>query len=440
MPADDGDVLARFQAAWQPGPGSLTLLLSGGGDSTALLFLLKQAGHEFGCLHFRHDSPGTFPAHSESFCRALCQAQDVPLEVVRLQAGPLVERGDLSWEAAARHLRYRNLAGRPGTFLTAHTADDQAETVLLRLLDGSGLAGLAGIREVRADGVRRPLLDFRSQELRGYLQDLGQPWMDDPTNLAGNERARLRHEILPFLERAYPSLVASLGRTARGLAADEDALSGLALAWLEQQGETDRWPLEDLQGLAPAVRHRVLREIWRAASDGTRRPLGGVFRACQRLILQGGDDRHVALPGGCKLHRLGRLLWLQPPCEAVPWTAPIPSSLEEPIRAAAWDLFPPSCPVDREGLVLALPAEVFGPGRDYLVRSRLPGDRYRGRSVKTLLAGTGQPPWVRDRWPLLARGAEIVAIPGFACDAPRGDGKLVFRPERWRWRARKMRL
>lgn len=438
------ELVLRFGAAWQPpSGGSLTLLLSGGGDSTALFFLLRETGREFSCLHFRHDSEGDFAGRSEQFCRSLCERHQVPLEVASAQARKLQERGDLSWEAAASVLRYRGVEQREGMFLTAHTADDQAETVVMRLLDGAGLAGLAGIRPSRDGRVQRPLLAFRRSQLRGYLQALSESWVEDPTNLDGNDRARLRHGLLPQLEESHPSLVATLCRTAEGLAADEDALTGMAQEWmLQHTAQGDHWSLRALRALHPSLRHRVLREIWRQASDGSRRPLGGVFRDCERLVMHALDDRHVTFPGGCKLRKIGAWLWLEPPCEAVPWKLPIPKALDEPMSGDSWRVLPPGRvhEAGSDWIRLALPAGVFAEGKQYELRTRLPGDTFRDRSLKKLLAATGHPPWVRDRWPLLVCGDTVVAVPGLGAGGDGSDGYLLFRPESWRWRWRKMKL
>lgn len=413
-------------------------MLSGGGDSTALFFLLQQAGHSFSCLHFQHDSPGDFALLSLEFCQRLCQDHKVALEVRQAQAGGLTRQGDLSWEAAASLLRYRELAGREGLFLTAHTADDQAETVLMRLFDGAGLAGLAGIRSRRGERVDRPLLSFRRRALREYLQALEQPWIRDPTNRDGNDRARLRHGILPQLERLYPSLVATLGRTALTLAADEQALTGMARSWLvEAARQGDHWPLSELRALPPAVRHRIFRELWKQTSDGSRRPLGGVFRDCERLVMQAHDDRLVPFPGGCRLRKIGDWLWLEPPTEEAPWRLPLDKSLSQPLRTASWTVLPPNWEApdaDESEIRLPLPAGVFGGEEQYELRTRLPGDTFAGRSLKKRLAATGHPPWVRDRWPLLTCRDQVVAVPGLSDGEDVGAGWLLFRPACWRWR------
>jgi tRNA(Ile)-lysidine synthetase-like protein len=442
------DILKRFRAAWSPPPDTpLTLLLSGGGDSTALFFLLKQAGHPFSCLHFQHDSPGDFAARSREFCQALCERERVPLEVVTLQACELHEQGDLSWEAAARRLRYHHLQGQQGVFLTAHTADDQAETVLMRLLDGAGLAGLAGIRSRRQDGVERPLLGLRRSLLRNYLERLDQDWLEDPSNRDGNDRARLRQQLMPLLEQFNPSLISTLGRTARTLAADEQALTELAQQWLLEHGrEGDHWPLSGLRELPSALRYRVLRELWRQAVPDSRRPLGGLLRDAERLVMEAQDDRMVPLPGGCRLRKLGGWLWMEPPAEPTPWSLSLPVQLSQPLVQASWAILPPEVdPVcwlqsqpepPQEWLRIPLPAGVFEAGKQYELRTRRPGDSFLGHSLKKQLAASGHPPWVRDRWPLLSSQGQLVAVPGLSRAPDQGAGWLLFRPSHWRWRLR----
>ena len=442
-------MVARFRARWLELLGesndAVTLLLSGGGDSTALFFLLKKAGVRFNCLYFQHDSDGNFSQHSADFCRGLCGQHEVSLEVVPADAKALQAQGDLSWEAAARELRYTHLRSLDGVFATAHTADDQAETVMMRMLDGAGLAGLSGIRPRRRDGLIRPLLDFRRQELRDWLTRCGQDWMEDPTNLDGNDRARLRRGLMASLLDERPSLVETLCRTARSLATDEEALSEQAQAWLKDHDQGDHWPLEPLRSLPPAVSYRVFREIWRRLSSGGRRPLGGVFRECERLLRQGRDNRSVHFPGVGKLRRLGATLWLEPyPMEPAFWSHQLPQDWPPVWRRDELLIVAPGGPFLQGGRLIQegwlrfpLAAGVFAKGKQFVLRSRRPGDRFRGKSVKKILASLQQPPWARDRWPLLLEGSEIVDVPGtratkgIALEAHQG-GWLFFRPRRWR--------
>lgn len=413
--------------AWRECSSSkVTLLLSGGGDSVALFFLLRKAEIEFSCLHFVHgDSDFQLQAHD--FCRNLCARFDLSLRVEEIR----LEGGSFSWEAESRRLRYGRVDSLEGTFVTAHTADDQAETVVMRLLDGSGLAGLAGVRCWRGS-VFRPLLRFRRSELREFLREQGERWLEDPTNLDGNDRARLRARVMPVLESVRPSLVDILGRTASELALDEDGLRGEAERFLRERTlERDHWKLADVRGLHPSVRHRFLRSLWRRTAPGAR-PLGGIFRDAEKLMTDGGDDRGV-LFGDVRLRVLGEYLWLEPLGLPEPREVTIPANLRQPLLGEGWTVLPLGTGEIPGGVSLALPGKVFESGVVYAVRTRRPGDRFQGKELKKLLAGLGHPPWVRDRWPLLIADGEIVAVPGLATDAGTGQGCLDFDPWRFRW-------
>lgn len=405
----------------------MTLLLSGGGDSVALFFLLREAGVEFSCLHFVHGK-SSFQLGALDFCVALCKSFEVPLSVEEMSVRGV---SGVSWEAESRALRYERVDSLEGVFLTAHTADDQAETVVMRLLDGSGLAGLSGVWRWRGS-VFRPLLDFRRGELREYLGSLGQDWLEDPTNIDGNDRARLRSAVMPLLEGVRPGLVAALGRTAAELALDEDALRAEAKRFLREKTlEGDHWRLSELRALSPSVRHRFLRAVWKNVALGER-PLGGIFREAQRLIVSGGDDRGVPF-GAVRLRILGENLWLEPLRRPFCVETPIPSDLSEPLLGFGWAVLPPGVRADFQGVSLALSGKVLASEVVCTIRTRRAGDRFQGKEIKKLLAGLGYPPWVRDCWPLLTADGEIVDVPGLGPEAVEGEASLVVDPWRFRW-------
>lgn len=393
----------KFLGAWREFSVAepVTLMLSGGGDSVALFHLLLEAAVAFGCLHFSHDGDPDFSAQSRDFCRSLCQRHGVPLEIQEIRGKALMGRGDLSWEAACRTLRYAAVKDRPGTFLTAHTIDDQAETVMLKLLDGSGLSGLSGVARRRADGVIRPLLAFSRCQLRDYLRERGVEWLDDPSNQDGNERARVRHQVLPYLQQQWPHLTRTLARTAARLGEDETYLVGQAHDWLRRHTapEGDNWALADFRGLARPVAFRVLKTIGKAFSRQGFRPRASLFGECFRLLSRGGNDTWVEFPGGWALGVLGERVWARPSLEDTSWQCAPPHWHHPPA-------FLKLSHSPNEG------AEAWRVPPGATLRSRLPGDRYRGKSVKKTLAAGKQPPWVRDRVPLLVREGEVLAVWG----------------------------
>ena len=206
--------------------------VSGGADSVALLRLFHTLKGEWGIrllvLHFNHQLRGAESDGDEQFVAGL--AQERRLECVAVREDVAAQAREHGWnlEDAARRLRYQFFAAAVDSnhvtrVAVAHTADDQAETLLAHLLRGTGPTGLAGIYPV-AGHVVRPLLDVRREELRDYLTDLGQGWREDPTNRDTTRlRARIRHTLLPRLQREFqPVVVPNLNRLA-SLAREDEA-------------------------------------------------------------------------------------------------------------------------------------------------------------------------------------------------------------------------
>jgi len=218
----------------------LGVAVSGGADSVALVRLLDGLKGEMGIrlavLHFQHRLRGAESAGDERFVEEL--AKELGLEFVRDEADVAgwAEREGVNLEEAGRRLRteFFERAVREGgvtRVATAHTADDQAETVLAHLLRGSGLAGLAGIHPV-AGVVVRPLLEARRAELREWLKGIGQTWREDSTNADTTRlRARVRAELVPLVERDYqPRITEQLCRLAELAREEEEFAAGLVEA------------------------------------------------------------------------------------------------------------------------------------------------------------------------------------------------------------------
>jgi tRNA(Ile)-lysidine synthase len=202
-------------------PGErVAVAVSGGADSVALLSLLLEARDRLGIVvsvaHYNHRLRGGESDGDAHFVEELAAAREVSFFSARAET-----LHETNVEARARHDRYRFFRelvheGRVGKVATAHTADDQAETVLARLLRGGGPAGLAGILPVALGGIVRPLLETRRDELRAWAVARGLAWREDSTNLDRRFlRNRLRHELIPQLERDYnPGIVKVLSHTA----------------------------------------------------------------------------------------------------------------------------------------------------------------------------------------------------------------------------------
>jgi tRNA(Ile)-lysidine synthase len=248
MTAGLHDVEERLAAAWPPGAWqdvTVLVAVSGGADSVALLrgmTALKTGGPgSLLAAHLNHQLREDSAA-DEAFVVRLCRQLGIVCEVGRARIDP-AEAGD-GLEAAARRARYEFLeeaAGRAGAryVVTAHTADDQAETILHRILRGTGLRGLAGMSRVRPLGpatLIRPLLGFSRAELLAYLDDLGQPYRRDASNDDLRfTRNRLRHDVLPQLARQFnPSVVDALLRLGRLAGEAQEVIDELVEQLLRQ--------------------------------------------------------------------------------------------------------------------------------------------------------------------------------------------------------------
>ena len=205
--------------------------VSGGADSVSLLRLLAELRMKLGVaifvLHFNHQLRGAEADKDERFVQELSRVLDVEFVSDRADVAGEARRNVLNLEDAARRLRYQFFTAVASSrelnrVAVAHTADDQAETVLAHLLRGTGLAGLAGIYPV-AGLIIRPLLEIGREELRDYLSTLRQPWREDVTNQdTSRMRARIRHRLLPLLQHEFDASSATRLARLAGFAREEE--------------------------------------------------------------------------------------------------------------------------------------------------------------------------------------------------------------------------
>lgn len=253
--------------------GSYLLAVSGGADSLALAHacaaLQREGWGSYQVCHVEHGLRGEEALHDMRVVQQFCKQQGLPCSVQHVAVRELAAAEQLSLEAAARRLRYdalRCVAKEIGAdaIVTAHNLGDQAETVLLRLVRGAGLDGLAGMRLQNGD-ILRPLLGTSRQELEAYCKAGGISYCHDSTNDDMQyTRNRVRLDLLPKLAAEYnPDIVQSLARTASLLAREADFIAEIAgemyaaLAW-EQPGSISL-AVPSLLTLHEAVRLRVLR-------------------------------------------------------------------------------------------------------------------------------------------------------------------------------------
>jgi tRNA(Ile)-lysidine synthase len=243
--------LDRLASSWPPANWrdvNVIAAVSGGADSVALvtaLAALKRPGPgKLIVAHFNHQARGAESEEDEIFVKSLAERLQLPFLAGRAAAGAPVKAGN-GFEAAARATRYAFLAEtarKTGAryVAVAHTADDQAETVLHRIVRGTGIAGLGGMPRARllAPGVTliRPMLPLRRQEVRTYLRRTGQTWREDASNANLDwTRNRIRGELIPQLARDYnPAVVQSLVRLGRLAREAQEVIDREAAVVLEQ--------------------------------------------------------------------------------------------------------------------------------------------------------------------------------------------------------------
>jgi tRNA(Ile)-lysidine synthase len=410
--------------------------LSGGLDSVVLLHLLRfgSAEVELSAAHFDHAMRADSAADA-LWVRGLCRAWDVPLHTARAEDPPRSE-------AAARELRYAFLhaaADQAGAsaILTAHHADDQAETVLFRLARGTGLAGLAGIAE-RRGRLCRPLLQAMRADLEQYARENRLRWRDDPSNRDLRlVRNRIRHRILPELERATPGATRRIARLARDAAAAERGWRRLLKPVLDdvvigRDASEIVLARDRLLAYDPHVRARAIRHL---LNDFGARPDRVATRTAVRFAGDAASGRTLEFRGGILLSREFERLHIRAARESRGLDVPLRIHGTEPgsgtFVAGGLTYLVRWAPAESAGRVqaarfdpslLRFPLEMraWAPGDrirlDYgskklkkLLQEHRIG-RYRRAAVPVLVDGTGEVLWV----PGVARSAHARVTPGGA--------------------------
>lgn len=291
--------------------GRVLVALSGGADSVAMLFLLRElesAGELAiaGVAHLNHQLRGADADGDEAFCAALAARLALPFRSGRVDVAALARDRRRSLEDMARDVRYAFLAAAASELeadavAVAHTRDDQAETFLLRLLRGAGARGLAGIRP-RAGRVIRPLLEIRREELRVYLRDVGECFREDASNAdVVIPRNRIRHELIPYLQQRFnPGAADVLAREAALARHDEELLDAQAIELASRIVVTDDVGTVRIDG--PALREAPKALALRVALAALERQAGGRpvgFEHVQRLLEFAGDGKNasISMPG-----------------------------------------------------------------------------------------------------------------------------------------------
>jgi tRNA(Ile)-lysidine synthase len=421
----------------------LTVGLSGGVDSVVLLDCLRRAARPLGlrvsALHVNHQLSPNAGGWS-SFCRKLCAARGVPFSSVKVR----LKRGR-GVEAEARAARYDAFSRHSCDYIVlAHHRDDQVETLLLQLLRGAGVKGLAAMPLLRkpeagsrkskgeslvtrhpSPGVLRPLLNVTRDEILEYAKRHKLKWIEDESNRDLHFRRNfLRHDVLPRLAGHFPAWRTTLARSAGHLAEAAAVLDEVAAADGARFRKGGTLAVEALKRLPPARARNLLRHF--LDRHGRAMPATEHLAEALRQLMSAKRDAGVAirLDGATLMRHEGRVHVVR--------AGNIPRDFRRRWRGERQWAFP-----ELEGVLTLKPGKGKGISlsrlRDQVVTVRLrqggerlkPDRRRPRRSLKKLLQEAGLPPWRRERLPLLFCGESLVWVPGIGIDeafqASRGE-------------------
>jgi tRNA(Ile)-lysidine synthase len=428
-----------------PGGGTVVVAVSGGADSVALLHVLHELSSAIGIrpvvAHLDHRLRRRESTADARFVRGLAKSLDCPFLSARRDVAALAAEHGLSLEMAARDARYaflRSVARRTkaACVATGHTADDQAETLMLRLARGAGPRGLAGIPAVtEAHGVRvvRPLLGVHRAEIEAFLVRRGMDWREDSSNADdGFLRNRVRHDVLPLLrDRLNPRVTDALCRTAGLLADENDWLEALA-ADLLAGCSTDGGALDTgvLKTQPAAARRRVVRQ-WLACQGMDVAGTGhDIMLQLDGLVTGASGSRTLDVPGATVQRSADGLLRATAGKRPAP-----PPGFRQRLRVPGETLLaeqglrvvvrrergirrPPRGTPGELPAYASLSSAAVG-RRALYVRSWKPGDRMRplgmrgSRKLQDIFVDARVPSDTRHSVPVIECAGEIVWLPGY---------------------------
>lgn len=415
---------AVLEAHAPAGATGLVIAISGGADSACLLAAAAQMGATFRGLPVRavHVDHGLQAAAAEfrHTCTTLCAQLQTPLTVISVVVD---SPAGVSIEAAARDARYAALAAELAggeCLMTAHHCADQAETLLLQALRGAGLKGLSGMpvcREFGRGWHLRPLLNVAQRDLHEFGLGLGLATVTDPMNEDLRfDRAYMRHDIWPLIEKRWPGASISLARTAAHLAEAQELLDRAAAADVSRLRDGDALSVPGLRALAAPRRISALR-YWISSAGTVPPPTARLMEAVRQIFEAVPDHLPAIVWGQSALRRYRERLFLteaEPPRLAAPreWFATPGSRVDlgPGLGKLRWVAQNGGIAAERLPDILTLRRRRGG-------ETIKPGTQAKTQSVQHLCQSLGVLPWMRDALPLVFAGDALIAVGDLWLDA-----------------------
>jgi tRNA(Ile)-lysidine synthase len=435
----------KRQRLFHPGQ-RVGVAVSGGPDSVLLLHFMKDLALEWGItlavVHFNHHLRGAESDADESFVRSLADSSGIAFICGEAEVARVAREKKRNLEATARELRYRFFfslveQGRLDIVVTAHTANDQAETVLLRLLRGAGRRGLSGIYPVLEGKVARPFLDLTRAEITREIEARKLESRLDSTNLDSRlRRNKLRLELLPLLEREFNPALIPLLKNHADRARDEEAFleqqaGERSRPWRIREGAEEKIPVRALRGFAPAIQRLVLRQMLESVRKGLRGVTYAHIEGLLRFATSAQSGRRLTLPGGAVARK--EFDWLilgsQPVSagnDGYAYPIEIPGEITVPHLGVTFRfkiIEPQRVPKEYNemGWRAMDPQKL---AQRLFLRNWRAGDQFwplgsrKLRRLKELLGQRKIPRNQRKLWPVLECGEQIVWVRGFPPAAP----------------------